>query len=455
MSHATLYINDIDISLLNDDKILYRQPSHVLNKNGEFLFGSTALAKTRIFPQNMQNRFWFDVSNKKYKIDGYNQFSPADIASKELEYILSFLSKGTPILIVVPPYLEKQQVSLIVGIANELNIKVIGIIESAIAATRNEYKDSKLLHLDLHLHCLSISLLQQDNGVILERSVIINDCGMESFYALWIKMISKAFIKQCRFDPLHTGDSDQQLFDNLPVILSQSLTTDIVHIAIKNKGQVYSIEIVASEFSKAVIPLYKLLLNKLRLICEAEDLLAFQFSSHLSKLPGLKEFLESNFSSEIFKLPEETTIRGASERFLIKDYEGNSLKLHKKLPWDKPSIRIKESSNKSVMKDIPSHILYESRAYKISELPLNIGTNPPYDNHNIKIKTNIGGISRQHCSLIIKNNKCLISDLSRYGTYLNDQRIENSTFLSIGDKIRIGSPGIEFLLIYINEDLDA
>ena len=74
MAHATLYINDIDISLLNDDKILYRQPSYVLNKNGEFLFGSTALAKTRIFPQNMQNRFWFDVSNKKYKIDGYNQF---------------------------------------------------------------------------------------------------------------------------------------------------------------------------------------------------------------------------------------------------------------------------------------------------------------------------------------------------------------------------------------------
>lgn len=87
-------------------------------------------------------------------------------------------------------------------------------------------------------------------------------------------------------------------------------------------------------------------------------------------------------------------------------------------------------------------------------MPLNIGTNSSHDD-DIQIKTNTGGISRQHCSLIIKNNKCVISDLSRYGTYLNDQRIESSTILSIGDKIRIGSPGIELLLILVNEDLYA
>ena len=225
MSHATLYINDIDISLLKDNKILYRQPSHVLNKNGDLSFGYNALAKARIFPQNLQNRYWLDVSVKKYKIDGYEKFSPADIVSKELEYIISLLPEKTPLLIIIPPYLEKQQVSLILGIAHELNIRIVGIIESAIAATRNEYKCSRLLHLDLHLHCLSISLLQQDNGVMLERCVIINDCGMEAFNDLWIKMISKAFIRQCRFDPLHAGDTDQQLFDKLPEILSKSLTS--------------------------------------------------------------------------------------------------------------------------------------------------------------------------------------------------------------------------------------
>ena len=454
MSHATLYINDIDISLLKDNKILYRQPSHVLNKNGDLSFGYNALAKARIFPQNLQNRYWLDVSVKKYKIDGYEKFSPADIVSKELEYIISLLPEKTPLLIIIPPYLEKQQVSLILGIAHELNIRIVGIIESAIAATRNEYKCSKLLHLDLHLHCLSISLLQQDNGVMLERCIIINDCGMEAFNDLWIKMISKAFIRQCRFDPLHAGDIDQQLFDKLPEILSKSLTEDSVDITIKNKGQVYSIEIAASKFSEVSMPLYKLLLDKLRLICEVEDLLVLQLSSYLSKLPGLTELLESKFSSEIFKLTEGSTIRGASERFQIKNYEDNSLKIHKKLLWDKPAIQMQNKHIKSVIKDMPSHILFESRAYKITKLPLNIGTNSSHDD-DIQIKTNTGGISRQHCSLIIKNNKCVISDLSRYGTYLNDQRIESSTILSIGDKIRIGSPGIELLLILVNEDLYA
>ena len=51
----------------------------------------------------------------------------------------------------------------------------------------------------------------------------------------------------------------------------------------------------------------------------------------------------------------------------------------------------------------------------------------------------------------MKNDRCILNDLSRYGTYLNDQRIEGPSILNTGDKIRIGSPGVEMTLITLGD----
>jgi hypothetical protein len=48
---------------------------------------------------------------------------------------------------------------------------------------------------------------------------------------------------------------------------------------------------------------------------------------------------------------------------------------------------------------------------------------------------------------VLQNGQCLLQDHSRYGTFLNGHRINNSAVLQAGDTIRVGSPGYEFLLI--------
>ncbi|HEX2139325.1 MAG TPA: FHA domain-containing protein [Woeseiaceae bacterium] len=61
------------------------------------------------------------------------------------------------------------------------------------------------------------------------------------------------------------------------------------------------------------------------------------------------------------------------------------------------------------------------------------------------------GVSRRHCSVSFQNGQCVLEDHSRYGTFLNGHRIEGSTVLRIGDSVRIGSPGFEFLMITTDE----
>jgi len=48
-------------------------------------------------------------------------------------------------------------------------------------------------------------------------------------------------------------------------------------------------------------------------------------------------------------------------------------------------------------------------------------------------------ISRQHCQLLLRENRILIQDLESFnGTYLNGRRIVRPTPLNDGDEIRLG-----------------
>ena len=451
MSHAFLYINDAGITLQKDGKIIYCEPSYAWIGKNEIQLGTNAVGRSRITPQNIENRYWLDLSTTSYMIDHYKHLCSADIVSHEMQIIKSIISKDTSLIIVIPPYLNSQQLSLFLGIANELNIKIIGFLESAVAATRREYETAKLVHIELHLHCLSVSLMNQNGKSSINESFIINDCGQAAFNSCWIKMISRAFIKQCRFDPLHAAESDQQLINNLSLWVAQAVTNDCVHLEIEYGNQSYETDIQSSDFIDAVMPLYKSLFNKLRSIFHAEDIPAIQISNRITKLPELADLLELKLSAAVFGNKEGDTLSGASERFIEKEQQDTALKIIQSLPWDKPSVVVNKVKTKISVNDKPSYILFDNVAYPIGLLPMVIGSGPTQKENFLVVSSNITGISRDHCTVIMKNDRCILNDLSRYGTYLNDQRIEGPSILNTGDKIRIGSPGVEMTLITIGD----
>ncbi|MDA9109905.1 hypothetical protein N9K05_05685, partial [Woeseiaceae bacterium] len=139
MSYATLYLNDASITLFQDGKILYCQPSCVWIRNNEIEIGASALSKSRIMPQYIDTHYWSNLSTLKYSSDHNKHISSAEIVSRELEIIKSIKSDDIPLIIVIPPYLNNQQLSLFLGIANDLNIKILSFIESSVASTRREY----------------------------------------------------------------------------------------------------------------------------------------------------------------------------------------------------------------------------------------------------------------------------------------------------------------------------
>ena len=53
------------------------------------------------------------------------------------------------------------------------------------------------------------------------------------------------------------------------------------------------------------------------------------------------------------------------------------------------------------------------------------------------------GVSRAHCEVVMRDGELTLHDLSRYGTFVNEQKISGEATLQLADVIRLGSPGVD------------
>jgi pSer/pThr/pTyr-binding forkhead associated (FHA) protein len=49
--------------------------------------------------------------------------------------------------------------------------------------------------------------------------------------------------------------------------------------------------------------------------------------------------------------------------------------------------------------------------------------------------------------VVLQDGEVVVRDHSRYGTYVNGERIAGSASLSAGDRLRLGTPGIVLELV--------
>ncbi len=99
----------------------------------------------------------------------------------------------------------------------------------------------------------------------------------------------------------------------------------------------------------------------------------------------------------------------------------------------------------------PTHVLFDAHAYRVGDAGLIVGTRPPAGRPGIRITGQTGGISRQHCVIRRDGGRLVVEDHSRYGTFLNGERVEARERLALGDLLRVGSPGRELRAIALRD----
>ena len=447
MSLLAAHLNDAGISVLSADRLLYREPGFALLEDDELATGLKAFENARIKPRRIQNRFWSALTTEALPDRRFQHLSAADLASRQLEQIWQAVAaSGDRLVVAVPAYMSAENLGLFLGIASELDVPVVGLVDAAVAATRREYEGAVPVHVDISLHATTLSRLRQNGQVQLDRSEIIESGGMLSLYDAWIRIISDAFVKQSRFDPLHTAETEQLLLDRLGGWLAAASASDKVVLDIEYRGIAHNAELESLDLISAAAPVYQRIASQLRAIYRAEETPAIQLSDRAARMPGLADMLAARVGGEIFLLEPGATARGLLTRCRDMQRGDGGVTLIRQLPWDQSAVRI-EKDEAPATAGQPTHLLFENTAYPIDGRSLLMGSQPVAGERWIDLRGDMPGVSRRHCSIERSNGQCILQDYSRYGTFLNGHKIDGSAVLQVGDIVRLGSPGYEFRVI--------
>ncbi len=447
MARLAAHLNDAGVTLIDGQRILYREPGFAFLDRERLVTGAEALAHARIHPRSIQHRYWRHLDTEPLPDRRFSHLSPADLASRQLEQMWSAAGGASELVLAVPAYLEPGDLGLLLGIAAELQLPVAAMVDAAVAATRREYRNAVPVHIDLGLHAAMLTRLSQQGQAQVERAEVIDDCGLHALYDAWLNAVAEVFVQQSRFDPLYDAETEQLLLDKLPAWLAEAAARDAVPLEIEYRGTEHRAEIESLTLVGAAAPYYQRIASRLRALFRADETPALQVTDRVARLPGLADMLKARVGGEVFGLEPGATARGALARCRDTARPGSAVGLRRQLPWDQAPVEVERQEAAAASGRTPTHLLFGDTAWKIDDSALVVGSQAAEGERSIAVGGDMPGVSRRHCAIRRQNGQCVLEDHSRYGTFLNGHRIEGSTVLRVGDSVRIGSPGFEFLLI--------
>jgi len=444
------------VQLLDLDGQLRESPGFALPRKKGLLVGKAAESKAHLFPRQILNHFWDQLNTEPLEQTGrHSPHNHAEIVYRHLSTIWQHLqSHGDEIVMAVPSFYNREQLGLILGIAQELGMPLKGFVPLSLAASSHPCPQKMLLFLDIHLHRIEVSYLEQGAHLTVRDSATTADKGLHFLYRGLVEMIAQQFVRLTRFDPFHQAASEQELYDRLPGVLTHLQHNSSMIFEIAGGSNPYSITLQREEFIRNTEPIHgeairliKRMQNKRE---ESRTPLALQISHRMARLPGCKEMLASLKDIEIIELNRGAAAKGVTQiwHHLIDQNNNTGISFFKSRPWQPKQQTVDHGNSTANLKsNIPTHLLYQSIAYPISEDPLTIGSTQKNDPNDVTITAETSGISIRYCTIKRQNESIILEDLGKSGVYVDEQRVNGSITLKLGQDIRVGADGERLTLI--------
>ena len=265
---------------------------------GNLVFGDAAQARSKTHPQQFNHRYLSSLSAQPLAASMGPAKNHADLVYHHLK-ALDLASGNQPIAIAVPSHLANEQLGLLLGICQELSITVTGFIDITMAHAMTAAAQGPLTVVDIELHRLTLSHYDVADGeIVLLDNKVWDGRGINHIVEGWMAAVADEFVQQTRFDPLHAGHTEQQLFAMAWTWLNQPPQSRC-RIAISQDDQQIEIELSA-----------EVLVDKLRHRFDGVtlDVRGSLFHTHrLASLPGIQDWLAADTMSRALGGPEDVS----------------------------------------------------------------------------------------------------------------------------------------------------
>jgi hypothetical protein len=453
-----LEINDLELALAGDGQLLAREPGYAMLDGAKPETGEPAARRVRLKPLFAESRHWQDLSPASLPRPLPAARTYADVAFAQLAaFVQPWVAQGPELLVAVPPGYTRDQLGLLLGMLNETGLRTVGVVDASVAACSLEPAPAHLLHLDIGLHRARVCVLDRAGELRRTRFELLPQHGWLALQQRWLDMIAALFVRKTRFDPLAQATTEQALCDGLPGWLAAVSAGGQVGIELDTSSGPQAIDLAEQDFVTAASSIYDEIARALQRLRPATGTLHLRVSSHAAALPGLGSRIGEIRDLERRLLPRGAAVLGALafERNIRRD--DGAIALVHRLPVPAAAGETTEgvtAAPRVPPTERPTHVVQGSRAYALDSRPLTLGSDVSADRRALRVPAG-AGISRAHCTLTAANGAVWLEDHSTYGTFVNDERVSGKVELRAGDRLRLGSPGVEVVLVQVVEDAAA
>jgi len=455
MTTIAIDFNDAALVAVGPDGVLgpegCPEPGYATVTGGVSSFGLAAWHQARLRPRDTYDRFWCQLSTEPLSGTAGSYATSADLVHAHFQSLWAVWSSGvSEALFVVPAYWSQEQLGLLLGIAEELAIPAIGLVDSAVAATRSRVEADDLLTIDVSLHAAVIIWMKQDGGTSIDSRQSVDGIGLERLERTCVQYIAACFLERTRFDPLHDASSEQALYDGLHGWLRLLQRSASVAVTLDRNGDEYSVQIERDGLAAALTSACEPMMQHIRSRLTAGRRVAIQVTDRLARFPGIVDVLDRLPRVTTFVLEPAAAARGALSRAGQFARGNGGVALKTTLRWDRAAIEIADSTadaQPATSAEQPTHVLHAGCVYRIGRQPLSIGSELKSGEYGISLPARTHGLSRRHCSIQSGVDGIELVDHSRFGTRLNGHVIDKAAIMQVGDMVSVGEPSVDLQIV--------
>ena len=444
------------LGLLQLDGEDRESPGFALSDEAQLLVGRRAERRARLHPLQVNNAFWDQLNKEPLKQASQYARNHAEMAYAHLAQVWEKIRGGrNEMVMAVPAFFTRNQLGLILGITEALGIPLKGMVSLSVAAASKPCPDRVLLHLDIHLHRSEVTFLDQGERLVQKDVVIAKKKGLRHLYSEWVKAIAEAFVRTTRFDPLHEASTEQELYDRLPVVMAGLEQNPSVLFEMVVGSKSYRVNLSRELFVAKAQGVFQEIGEMIDLMRKRHGKpgqpVTLQLTHRMAPLPGCGEMLATLDGAQERELEPGAGAFGALNLWQEFSSPEVGVTLLTSRPWqsreapamtDHPSVKPISHGDTS-----PTHVLYRTEAYHLSDRALVIGTGGTQEGVDVRIEGELAGVSRRHCSIQRRGGQVILTDHSTYGTFVDGEQVSGTALLRLGQVIRVGTPGEELQLI--------
>lgn len=317
-------LNDSGILLADASGLRLSEPGYARLTQDGIRTGEEARRYAFLEPQRVYHQFWNQLSLAPLANANGHARHHADLAYSQLLQLHRASGEPGQIVFSVPGTFSREQLSILLGLAQAAPFEAVGLVDSAVAAAAVLGEPGEWLHLDLHLHQAVLTRLRIGEQIERLHVQAIASAGLKALLNNWAQHIAHLFIRQYRYDPLHTAAGEQQLYDRMDEWLQRLASDHEIAIELDSRRGAYSLNLARDTFTTS----NRALLERLRQAIgqQGAGCTGLLVSDRVARLPALREQLEASIS-----LPADASTRGARTRLDQLGAVDGGLVLHTRL----------------------------------------------------------------------------------------------------------------------------